>query len=206
MTPGLTFYYDFGSPYSWLVAERIAHALPHVVWQPVEQALVDDRPLWDNNRALIEELAAELNLLPPRWPRDTGELDRVIDGDEIEGVGTHTDPSTHVAMLTATFAKSIGRAIAFSQATFRQIYNAGRQVDDLDTLLLGAAACEMHPRAIIKAIETKSTITNLEQACADAREAGVTALPALGSPDGVTTGVELLDLAITDFVELRPAD
>ena len=30
------FYYDLGSPYSWLAAERIHHVLPETaVWQPI---------------------------------------------------------------------------------------------------------------------------------------------------------------------------
>ena len=53
-------------------------------------------------------------------------------------------------MLAATYAKQIGRAVAFSLAAFRQAYAAGRDLGDPDTVMLAAAACEMHPAAVTK--------------------------------------------------------
>ena len=53
-------------------------------------------------------------------------------------------------MLVATYAKQIGRAVAFSLAAFRQAFAGGRDLSDPDNVLIAAAACEMHPAAVIK--------------------------------------------------------
>jgi 2-hydroxychromene-2-carboxylate isomerase len=70
------------------------------------------------------------------------------------------------AMLAATYAKQIGRAVAFSIAAFRQAYAAGRPLDRDENILIAAAACEMHPRAVLKALETRSVREALEEASA----------------------------------------
>ena len=49
------------------------------------------------------------------------------------------------AMLVATYAKQIGRAVAFSLAAFRQAFAGGRDLGERDNVLIAAAACEMHP-------------------------------------------------------------
>ena len=49
-------------------------------------------------------------------------------------------------MLVATYAKQIGRAVAFSLAAFRQAFAGGRDLGERDNVLIAAAACEMHPR------------------------------------------------------------
>ena len=56
-------------------------------------------------------------------------------------------------MLAATYAKRIGRAVAFSLAAFRQAFAGGRDLGDEDTVLIAGAACEMHPTALLKGIE-----------------------------------------------------
>jgi predicted DsbA family dithiol-disulfide isomerase len=82
-------------------------------------------------------------------------------------------------MLAATYAKRIGRAVAFSLAAFRQAFAAGRDLEDIDTVLLAGAASEMHPTALLKGIELRSTAEALAEATDRARRAGVTALPAV---------------------------
>src|SRR5688572_8999173 len=61
------------------------------------------------------------------------------------------------AMRGATFAKEIGRTVAFALAAFRQAFNAGRDLAVLDNVLIAAAACELHPRAVVKGIEMQAT-------------------------------------------------
>ena len=53
-------------------------------------------------------------------------------------------------MLAATYAKWIGRGVAFSLAAFRQAFAAGRDLSERDNVLIAAAACEMHPTAVVK--------------------------------------------------------
>jgi 2-hydroxychromene-2-carboxylate isomerase len=169
------FYYDLGSPRCYTVAEAIMSTLPVVPeWEPVlgsqlapasasidcadiDGAAIDDA---DIDRTEIESQAAALGLQPIRWP-------------------ARWPPDTEVAMLAATYAKQIGRAVAFSLAAFRQAFAGGRDLGDENTILIAGAACEMHPTALRKGIELRSTRQALEQATRRARTAGVTRLPAI---------------------------
>ncbi len=63
---------------------------------------------------------------------------------------------SELAMRVATYAKSIGRAVAFSQAAFRQAYAGGHSLADENFVLITAAACEMHPRAVLQAARSAS--------------------------------------------------
>jgi 2-hydroxychromene-2-carboxylate isomerase len=95
------------------------------------------------------------------------------------------------AMLAATYAKQIGRAVAFSHAAFRQAVAAGRDLGDRDNVLLAAAACEMHPLAVIKGAELRGTRERLVQAGDQARAAGVTETPAVVTAAGEVIEVPL---------------
>jgi 2-hydroxychromene-2-carboxylate isomerase len=152
------FYYDLGSPECYLMAERIAGAeFPAVPeWEPVHLSGPDPDP----DRELIERLAAEQGLQPIRWPE-------------------RWPPDTRRAMLAATYAKQIGRTVAFSLAAFRQAFAGGGDLSNPDTVLIAGAACEMHPTALLKALEMRSVATALEEANARARAAGIDSVPAL---------------------------
>ena len=82
-------------------------------------------------RAEIERRAQELGLQPLRWP-EPFPFDSAL------------------AMRVATYAKSIGRAVPFAQAAFRQAFAGGRSLADADYVLIAAAACEMHPAAVLR--------------------------------------------------------
>ncbi|MCU0259000.1 MAG: hypothetical protein MUF56_08255 [Solirubrobacteraceae bacterium] len=100
------------------------------------------------------------------------------------------------AMLAATFAKSIGRVVAFSLAAFRQAFAGGHDLGDPDVVLIAGSACEMHPSAILKAIETEGTRAALAAATALAAERGVREVPAVWVPgSGVFHGDTGLDAA-----------
>ncbi len=167
------FFFDLGSPYAWLVAERIGHKMPTAIWQPVCQQDVSPDPLWDGDRARVETLAAVAGLPAPRWP-------------------ANDQPDTRQAMLVATFCKSIGRAASFALAAFRQAYNGGRNLEETETLLIAAAACELHPRAVLQAIELDSTQAQLASAAAPARLYGVTMLPAVKRENELLVAGDLL--------------
>lgn len=168
------FYYDLGCLDCYLAAERIMPALPVVPeWEPVlGTALgVTER---EPDREAAAELGAARGLQPLRWPQ-------------------RWPPETDNAMLAAAYAKQIGRAVAFSLAAFRQAFAGGRDLGELDTVLIAAAACEMHPTAVIRALQMRSVRTALERACDRAREAGVTALPAVQVGTLVFTGEAAVD-------------
>ena len=162
------FYYDLGSPYAYLAAERVNHVLPVVpIWQPIllggvwqatgggSWSLTDKRA---EGMAEVERRATERRLQPIRWP----------------------DPwptNTLTAMRVATFAQKGGRAVAFSLAAFRQAFAGGRDLAVTDNVLIAAAACELHPKAVLKAIETRSVKDALKQATAEAIDRGVQGVP-----------------------------
>jgi 2-hydroxychromene-2-carboxylate isomerase len=93
------------------------------------------------------------------------------------------------AMLAATYAKQIGRAVAFSLAAFRQAFAGGRDLSERDNVLLAAAACEMHPLAVIKGAELRGTRERLDAATAEAVAAGVRETPAIVTAAGAVIEV-----------------
>lgn len=180
MAPGPqpVFYYDLASPECYLAAERVSAVLPEVPeWEPV---LASDLGAADSqrDRGLIELLASERGLQPLRWP-------------------SRWPPDSRLAMLAATYAKQVGRVVAFSLAAFRQSFAAGRDLSDPDTVLIAAAACELHPTALLRAVELRSVRRGLEQAASRARAAGVRSLPAVQIGDRVFAGDGRLDDAAT---------
>ena len=96
-------------------------------------------------------------------------------------------------MLVATYARGIGKVAAFSLAAFRQAYAGGRDLADTETVLIAAAACEMHPRAVLKALEQRSVRAALDRATAEAGD--VRTLPALRIGDRLLEGAEVLAAA-----------
>lgn len=172
-------YFDLASPEAYIAAECAAEVLGVVPeWQPVHLPALpgageldafrcaEERDIF---RAEIERLAEARGLQPLRWPP-----------------GWPDD--TALAMRVATYAKSIGRVVAFSLAAFRQAFAAGRDLSDPDSVVIAAAACEMHPTAVLKAAETRGVREALARASAAAAEAGVRGVPAVRVGDRVFHG------------------
>jgi 2-hydroxychromene-2-carboxylate isomerase len=85
--------------------------------------------------------------------------------------------------------------VAFSLAAFRQAYAAGRDLGDPDTVLIAAAACEMHPAAVEKGAGLQSIRRRLDEATAAAGAAGVLEVPAVRIGDRVFHGDRELEAA-----------
>jgi len=170
------FYYDLADPACYLAAERIATA-PAVLpeWEPVLARSLGIVPA-AVDRPAVEAQAASLGIQPVRWP-------------------ARLPSDSETAMLAATFAKRGGRAVAFSLAAFRQAFAAGRDLGDLDTVLLAGAACEIHPTAMLKGIQLRGVRAALEQACARARSVGVGALPAVALGADLVQGAGVIERA-----------
>ena len=180
------FYYDLGSPYAYLSAERLQRALPVVpVWQPIllggiwqqsgggSWGVTEER---EAGQREVERRAEAYGLMPVRWP---------------EGWPNNTLK----AMRAAIFSQSIGRAVAFSLAAFRQAFAGGRDLSDVDNILIAAAACELHPNAILKAIETQSVKDKLKDATAEAYERGIRGVPTIAVGDQLFYGDDRLEEA-----------
>jgi 2-hydroxychromene-2-carboxylate isomerase len=181
-----SFYFDLSSPTAYLAAERVLQVLPRPAeWRPVlARALPGGDPLEafrcaqeaDVFRAEIARRAGELQLLPLRWPQPFP-FDSAL------------------AMHVATYAKSIGRAVAFAQAAFRQAYAAGRSLEGVDNVLIAAAACEMHPDAVLTASKLRAVARELARCTAGAAEAGVLEVPAVTVGERVFLGERALEEA-----------
>ena len=181
-----TFYYDLGSPYAWLAAERIHQVLPVVpVWQPILLGGIWQRSgggSWARTEAReqgmreVERRAAEYGLLEVHWPDDW-------------------PSNTLKAMRAAVFAQQTGRAVAFSLAAFRQAFNAGRDLAEVDNVLIAAAACELHPNAVLKGIEMQSTKDRLRAATDEAYELGVRGVPTVAIGEQLFWGDDRLEEA-----------
>jgi 2-hydroxychromene-2-carboxylate isomerase len=172
------FYYDLGSPEAYLAAERVMAALPVAPeWTPIDATRLAHRPAGDlaARRAAVERAAAELHVQPLRWP-------------------AAWPFDARRAMVAATYAKQIGRAVAFSLAAFRQAFAGGRELDE-DTILIAAAACEMHPKAVLKALQRASLEAALDAATEQAATHGVRAVPALRIGTVVLDGEDAVERA-----------
>ena len=180
------FYFDLGSPYAYLAAERVNHVLPVVpVWQPVllgamfkargypSWSLTDER---DAGMAEVERRAKDYGLPDIRWP------------DPWPG-------NTLTAMRAATFAQQTGRTVAFALAAFRQAFAGGRDLTEVDNVLLAAAACELHPRAVLKGIEMQSVKDQLRATTDEAIARGVIGVPSIVVGEQVFWGDDKLEEA-----------
>ena len=195
-----SFFYDLGSPYAYLAAERV-HALfaeaggEPPEWQPILLGGLFKRfgrDSWANGSGRkegmreVERRAAAYGLPPIEWPRPF-------------------PGNTLVAMRAATYAKELGRAVSFSLAAFRQAFAAGRDLSDPDNVVLSAAASELHPRALLAAVERDSMKRALRGATERAGDLGVRGVPSIVVGGEVFWGDDQLAEAVARATRLRSA-
>ncbi|HEV2770704.1 MAG TPA: hypothetical protein VGV40_11015, partial [Solirubrobacteraceae bacterium] len=138
------FYLDLAGAEAYLAAERVLALMPVAVeWIPVRAAALPralapeglrcakEVAIW---REELQRTAITRGLQALRWP-PTVPFD------------------SELALRAATFARSIGKGVAFCLAAFRQAFAAGRDLAVRDHVVLAAAACEMHPRAVLAALD-----------------------------------------------------
>jgi len=192
LSPRASFYFDLGSPYAYLTAERIsgvfaAAGLEQPEWQPILLGglfRTFERDSWANGpgreegMAEVERRAGAYGLAPIVWPEPW-------------------PGNTLFAMRVATFAKQTGRTVSFALAGFRQAFAAGRDLSVPDNVLIAAAACELHPRALLKAVETEGVKSALREATDRAAELGVFGVPSLVVGDEVFWGDDRVEEAVS---------
>lgn len=190
-TPRATFYFDLGSPYAWLTAERISGLftdaeLEQPEWQPILLGGLFKRfgrdswangPGREEGMVEVERRATAYGLPRIVWPEPW--------------------PGNMLgAMRAAVFAKQTGRCVSFALAAFRQAFAAGRDLGEGDNVLLAAAACELHPNAVIKAVQTETVKGALREATDRAAERGVIGVPSLLVGEEVFWGDDRLEEAV----------
>jgi 2-hydroxychromene-2-carboxylate isomerase len=184
------FFYDLGSPYAYLAAERVNALFAEIrgeppEWQPILLGGLFKRfgrDSWargegrDQGMREVERRASAYGLPPINWP------------EPFPG-------NTLLAMRAATYAKEIGRGVSFSLAAFRQAFAAGRDLTERDNVLLAAAAAEMHPRAVLSAIERDSVKRALREATELAGDLGVRGVPSVAVGEQIFWGDDRLEEA-----------
>jgi len=187
------FYFDLGSPYAYLAAERVSGlfseaGLEQPEWQPILLGGLFKRfgrDSWANGPgraegiAEVERRAAAYGLPPLAWPEPW-------------------PGNTLTAMRAATFAKQTGRTVSFALAGFRQAFAAGRDLSEADNVTIAAAACELHPNAVGKAVATEAVKRALVEATERAGDAGVRGVPSLLVGGEVFWGDDRLGDAIVE--------
>ncbi len=190
MSERATFYYDLGSPYAYLAAERVSAVFDEAgaeepEWQPILLGGLFarfGRGSWangpDREAGLreVERRGQAYGLPPIRWP------------DPFPG-------NMLTAMRAATFAKEIGRVVSFSLAAFRQAFAAGRDLSEPDNVFIAAASSELHPRSLETAVARGAIKLRLREATDRAGDLGVFGVPAVVVGEEVFWGDDQLEEA-----------
>jgi 2-hydroxychromene-2-carboxylate isomerase len=195
VTERATFYYDFNSPYSYLAAERISGLfaeaeLEQPEWQPISFG------------HLLQTSGRRPWSLPPEGPDPDhlAEVQRRADERGLPKVvypeGWPIENYSLNPIRAAIYAKESGRVVSFTLACFRQVFAAGRDMSDVDNVLIAAAACELHPNAVMKGIETKSVKDKLRAATDEALSRGVEGIPTVAVGDALFWGDDRLEEAV----------
>jgi 2-hydroxychromene-2-carboxylate isomerase len=184
------FFYDLGSPYAYLAAERIHRVFEEAgaevpEWRPVLLGGLFKRfgrDSWANGPGReeglreVERRAQAYGLPPIRWP------------EPFPG-------NTLFAMRVATFATEIGRGVSLPLAAFRQAFAAGRDLSEPDNVFVAAASAELHPRALRAAVERDAIKARLRAATEEAGDLGVTGVPSVVVGEEVVWGDDRLEEA-----------
>ncbi|MQA76149.1 MAG: disulfide bond formation protein DsbA [Solirubrobacterales bacterium] len=186
------FYFDLGSPYAYLAAERISSVFESAgaespEWQPILLGGLFrrfGRSSWglgterEAGMREVERRAQAYGLPPIRWPDPW-------------------PPNGLLAMRVATFAKEIGRTVSFSLAAFRQAFGAGRDLSEPDNVFIAAASSELHPRSLRTAVERDAIKARLREATDRAGDLGVVGVPSVAVGEAVFWGDDRLEEAAT---------
>jgi 2-hydroxychromene-2-carboxylate isomerase len=165
-----TFYFDLGSPYAWLTAERIDSVLLDPPdWQPISLGALfklTGRSSWalgDQRRredgiAEVERRAGERGLPSMLWPDPW--------------------PSHYlVAMRAATHAFDKGAGREFTLTAFRLAFHEGRDLAEPANVLEAARRAGLDPDEVEAAVHDQAVKDALRAATAAAHARGVFGVP-----------------------------
>lgn len=184
--PEITFYFDLGSPFAYLAAERLHTLLfERVHWQPVllgglfkltgrsSWALGDYRRR-QTGMADIERRALAYGLAPMRWP-DPWPADYLV------------------AMRATTYAFSVGAGREFAMQAYRDAFQRGIQLTVPERVFESAARAGLDQRQVRARVQD----TQIKQALRDATDAahdrGVFGVPTIAIGDELFWGDDRLE-------------
>jgi 2-hydroxychromene-2-carboxylate isomerase len=181
--PPPTFYYDLGSPFAWLSAERLAQAFDGpVMWQPISLGALfkaNGRSSWaltpsrEEGMADVEARARRHGLPPLRWP----------------------DPwPAHylMAMRAATHAFGAGRGREFTMQAFRDAFTEGRDLSVPANVLAAAERAGLDPAGVERATQDPDVKLALREATEAAHARGVFGVPTFAVGDELLWGDDRL--------------
>jgi 2-hydroxychromene-2-carboxylate isomerase len=182
------FYFDLGSPFAYLAAERIDQLFDEPVrWQPVSLGALfklTGRSSWalgDYRRrqagmADIEARARRYGLPPMRWPDPW--------------------PSHYLmAMRAATFAFEAGRGREFTMQAFRDAFTRGHDLSIPANVLRAAADAGLEASAVEAATQDPAIKAALKDATDAAYGRGVFGVPTVAVGDELFWGDDRLEEA-----------
>ena len=165
-----TFYFDLGSPYAYLTAERIDDVLPEpAIWQPISLGglfKANGRSSWalggDDSRqggiAEVERRARDYGLETVRWPEPW--------------------PTNYLyAMRAATYAFQVDHGREFALEAFRHAFARGHDLALLENVLQAAERAGLDREAVDEATRDPKIKLALRTATEAAHALGVFGVP-----------------------------
>jgi 2-hydroxychromene-2-carboxylate isomerase len=182
----ITFYFDLGSPYAYLAAERVGAILPEPIeWQPVLLGglfKLTGRSSWalgdygrrQRGMAEIERRALGYGLAPMRWP-DPWPTDYLI------------------AMRAATYAFSIGLGREFTMRAFRNAFTHGQELSIPAHVFAAAAQAGLDRPEAELSVQDPAIKQALRDATDSAHARGVFGVPTIAIEDELFWGDDRLE-------------
>ncbi len=183
--PQATFYFDLGSPFAYLTAERLEELLPEpITWQPVLLGglfKLNGRSSWglgegsgrEAGIADVQRRAREYGLPPLRWPDPW--------------------PSDYLfAMRLTTFAFQVERGREFTTRAFRAAFQEGVDLSIPERVLDVAAAVGLDREVAVAATSDPTVKTALRAATDAAHGRGVFGVPTVAIDDELFWGDDRL--------------
>lgn len=186
------FYFDLGSPYAYLAAERLHEVLAEPIrWQPVSLGGIfklAGRSSWSlgdperrrSGMAEVERRALAYGLPPVRWPEPW--------------------PGNYLtAMRAAIFAEKKGVGREFALQAFRGAFQEGQDLSIPERVFEAARDADLDPREVEEATREPEIKLALREATDAAYELGVFGVPTIALGDELFWGEDRLGDAAAQF-------
>jgi 2-hydroxychromene-2-carboxylate isomerase len=195
--PRVSFYFDLGSPYAYLAAERLDTLLAEPVeWQPIllgglfkatgrsSWALGEDRRR-QAGMAEVERRARDYGLGQMRWPDPW--------------------PTNYLtAMLATTFAFTVGRGRELTRQAFRNAFQKGWDLSVPDRVFETGCQAGLDRGELEAATQDPEIKQALRSATDAAFERGVIGVPTLAIDDELFWGDDRLEDAAAYLANVTP--